>query len=95
MLVGLDRNPYCFAAFEMFGRHYLLHRFVSGQRLESKKTNQRLCQVPFVYGRLQTNYRTICVNSWKKQAEEHVFIALASVRRLPVIRPIGPNFVKA
>jgi hypothetical protein len=49
----------------------------------------------FVYGRLQTNYRTICVNSWKKQPKEHVFIGVAGVDSFPVIRPIGPEFVKA
>jgi hypothetical protein len=59
------------------------------------KTKLRFREVPFIYGRPQTNYRTICVNSWKKQPEEHVFIALAGLDSFPVIRPIGPEFVKA
>jgi len=60
-----------------------------------KKTKQRFHRVPFVCGHPQTNYRTICVNSWKKQPEEQVFIALAGEHSFSVIRPIVPDFVKA
>jgi hypothetical protein len=62
---------------------------------QKKKTKQRIRLVPFVYGHPQTNYRTICVNSWKKRREEHVFIALVGVHSFSVIRPIGPEYVKA